>query len=559
MATKIIDGKMLTQMIIQGGANLTKHVKIVDALNVYPVPDGDTGTNMNLTMTSGVKEVRQSDQSTVNKIASSFSKGLLMGSRGNSGVILSQLFRGFAKGCENKKELSALDLANAFESGVVMAYKQNKNPVEGTILTVSRESAKQGLKASKKSDDVIAIMENVLDEAKESLKRTPDLLPILKEVGVVDSGGQGLVYIYEGFLAALKGENISDEVLEEPSMQDLVRFEHQHAQSFMASEDIEFGYCTEVMVKFEEDKLNTTKFDEDRFRDELSAWGDSLLVIADEGLLKIHIHSEQPGEVINLAQRFGSFVNIKVENMREQHTHLMEETKAVYEKTEELPKRIEEYGIVTVSMGDGIEELFKSMGATVVIKGGQTMNPSTEDIVNAIKEANAKKVFILPNNGNILMAAKQAVEVTDVHASVIESKSVPQGLAALLAFNPSLEIEQNQEAMNEAMSNIKTGQVTFAVRDYNSNDNDIEIGDFMGMTGKDDIITSGKNQLEVAKGLLDYLLDEDSELLTVIWGEGTSAEEAEELCSLIEEEYPDVEVELHEGKQPLYSYIFSIE
>ncbi|MFV8827108.1 DAK2 domain-containing protein [Alkalihalobacterium sp. APHAB7] len=560
MSRKVIDSSQLAHMFIQGGANLTKHAKIVDALNVFPVPDGDTGTNMNLTITSGVKEVRQAPVQKVSAVAQAFSKGLLMGARGNSGVILSQLFRGFAKGVEGKSSIDGKELATAFELGVTTAYKAVMKPVEGTILTVAKDSARAAGKFAKKSDDALAMMEVVLTEAKASLKRTPDLLPVLKEVGVVDSGGQGLVYIYEGFLAVLKGETIVSQDVETPSMEDLVKLEHHSAQSMLATEDIEFGYCTEVMVKFDEEKLKVSPFTENDFRKELDQLGDSLLVVSDEDLLKVHIHAESPGEILNRAQRYGNLINIKIENMREQHTHLLDETKAVYGEDipAETPKEKSEYGVVTVSMGEGIEELFKGLGASVVIPGGQTMNPSTEDIVTAIHKTNAHKVLVLPNNGNIIMAAEQAAQVADAEVIVVPTKTVPQGLAALLAFNPLTSLENNSSTMKDAMSFVKTGQVTYAVRDTNMDGIEIKKDDYMGIAEKT-IISSGPELVEVTKKLLENMLDENSEILTIIWGEETTEETVADITSYVEENFDEIEVEVHEGKQPLYSFIFSVE
>ncbi|OLO40852.1 hypothetical protein BTR23_05105 [Alkalihalophilus pseudofirmus] len=560
MSTNGIEAIQLAQMFIQGGANLTKHAKIVDSLNVFPVPDGDTGTNMNLTITSGVKEVRQASQQSIAVVAQAFSKGLLMGARGNSGVILSQLFRGFAKGVEGKTTMGGKDLAVALELGVTTAYKAVMKPVEGTILTVAKDSAKAAEKAAKKSEDPISVMEYVLTEAKASLKRTPDLLPVLKEVGVVDSGGQGLVYIYEGFLAVLKGETISGQEVETPSMEDLVKVEHHNAQSMLATEDIEFGYCTEVMVKFDEEKLRLTPFSENDFRQELNSFGDSLLVVSDDDLLKVHIHAESPGEILNRAQRFGNLINIKIENMREQHTHLLDETKAVYgdEAVSQIPTEKNEYGVVTVSMGDGIEDLFKGLGASVVIPGGQTMNPSTEDIVSAIHKANAHKVIVLPNNGNIIMAAEQAAEVADAEVIVIPSKSVPQGLAALLAFNPLTSLDNNGTTMTDAMAGVKTGQVTYAVRDTNMDGIEIKKDDYMGISEKE-IVSAGSSLVDVTKQLLEVMLDEDSEILTIIWGVGATEDTVADITSFVNEKFEDVDVEIHEGKQPLYSFILAVE
>ncbi|GAE33909.1 dihydroxyacetone kinase family protein [Halalkalibacter akibai JCM 9157] len=557
-----IEGKKLAYMFIEGAENLSKNVKVVDALNVFPVPDGDTGTNMNLSITSGVKEVKQNIQDDASKVAGSFAKGLLMGARGNSGVILSQLFRGFSKQVEGKSQITAADLAQAFERGVETAYKAVMKPVEGTILTVAKDAAKHSLKVSKKHNDVIYVMEETLKEAKASLKRTPDLLPVLKEVGVVDSGGQGLVYIYEGFLAALKGEALPEAISSEyVSMDNLVKIEHHNAQSHMATEDIEFGFCTEVMVRIQEEKLITNPYDEQKFRQELSEIGDSLLVVSDEDLIKVHIHAEQPGEVLTKAQRYGELINIKIENMREQHTHLLDETKEAYgqkSKPDLTSKEKSEFGIVTVAMGEGIAKLFKGLGAGVVIEGGQTMNPSTEDIVNAIEEVHAEKVIILPNNGNIIMAAEQAAQVVGEKAMVVPSKTVPQGLAALLSFNPTQGLEVNAGMMKDALTTVKSGQVTFAVRDTNIDGIDIKKNDFMGIAEKK-IVSSGVDVLEVTKDLLQQMLDEDSEIVTLIQGEDATTEQTEQLASFLEVEFPEVEVDVQLGNQPLYSYIISVE
>lgn len=551
----MIDGHVLAELFKQGGANLTKHAKLVDSLNVFPVPDGDTGTNMNLTITSGVKEVRQQNFRSAGHVAKAFSKGLLMGARGNSGVILSQIFRGFARGLEDKEEVGVAEMVTAFEQGVATAYKAVMKPVEGTILTVAKDAAKAA-SAYKGADDLVALMEEVVKAAKISLKHTPELLPVLKEVGVVDSGGQGLVFIYEGFLAALKGETIDDSSQEKPSMDDLIKIEHLHVHSHLATEDIEFGYCTEVMVKFAHSKLAEHPYQEENFRSELSDLGDSLLVVSDEDLLKIHIHSETPGEVINRAQRFGDFVNIKVENMREQHTSLVEA--APIPTTPAPTTKKAPYGIVTVAMGEGVESLLKSIGATYVVQGGQTMNPSTQDFLHAINQANAEKVFLIPNNSNIIMTAEQAAQVSEQEVIVIPSKNIPQGIAALLSFNMSSSQEINEKNMKKAMEQIKAGEVTYAVRDTVKDGVTIKKDDFMGIAEKT-IVSSGPSLLEVTKQLLLEMLDEDSELLTIIWGDTVTKEDVSDLLSFVDEEYVDMEVEVHEGKQPLYSYLLSVE
>ncbi|TDL79908.1 DAK2 domain-containing protein [Peribacillus frigoritolerans] len=558
MSITTLDGKRFAEMILQGAGHLSNNAKYVDALNVFPVPDGDTGTNMNLSMTSGAKEVQNHVSEHIGKTGAALSKGLLMGARGNSGVILSQLFRGFSKAIESKSTITSADFANALQAGVNTAYKAVMKPVEGTILTVAKDSAKKAVDTieADPSISIDQLMEAILTEAKASLERTPDLLPVLKEVGVVDSGGQGLVFVYEGFLAELRGEKVSN-IKVTASMTDLVSAEHHKSvASHINTEDIEFGYCTEFMVRFEDDK---DAFTEETFRQDLSEHGDSLLVIADEEIVKVHIHAEYPGQVLTYAQRYGSLINMKIENMRQQHTSLLDDAPSMT-AAEPVSKKKEKqkYGIVTVTMGKGIADLFRSIGSHSVIEGGQTMNPSTEDIVQAIKDVHAENVIILPNNSNIVMAAQQAASVVDDHVIVIPSKTVPQGMAALLAFNPSGSAEDNEEIMKEALGSVKTGQITYAVRDTNIDGLDIEKGDFMGIAnGK--IVTKDTNQLASAKKLLETIISEDDEILTILQGEDAADDELQELVRFIEETYEEIEVEVHKGEQPLYSYIFSIE
>jgi len=555
---RILDGRRFAEMVFQGAAHLSNNAKAVDALNVFPVPDGDTGTNMNLSMTSGAKEVKNNVSDHIGKVSSALAKGLLMGARGNSGVILSQLFRGFAKAIETKQEINSSEFAAALEAGVTTAYKAVMKPVEGTILTVAKDAAKRAVEVAKKEQDIVVVMEEVVKEAKASLQRTPKLLPVLKEVGVVDSGGQGLVYVYEGFLSGLKGESVADRKPAEISMQELVKAEHhKSAQSHIHTDEIEFGYCTEFMVRFERDKLEKHPFSEEVFRQDLSRFGDSLLVIADDEFVKVHIHSEQPGEVLTYGQRYGSLINIKIENMREQHANIVNEERRDTGSAANA-KQKEKYGIVTVAMGAGVAELLKSIGAHVVIEGGQTMNPSTEDIVKAIESIGAETVFVLPNNKNIIMTAQQAASVVSQKVIVIPTKTIPQGMSALLAFNPSLSEEQNEKAMTAALSRVKTGQVTFAVRDTTIDGVKIEKDDYMGLADNK-IVVAEKDKLSVTKQLLHSLIDEDSEIVTMIYGQEATEEEVEAIVSYIEETYSDVEVEVHNGEQPLYPFIFSVE
>ncbi|MFJ8519298.1 DAK2 domain-containing protein [Lysinibacillus xylanilyticus] len=546
-----LDGIKFAEMVQMGAHHLFQNANYVDSLNVFPVPDGDTGTNMNLSMTSGAKETEQYASEHIGKTAQALSKGLLMGARGNSGVILSQLFRGFGKSIEKEAKIDAKGFAGAFQAGVETAYKAVMKPVEGTILTVAREAAKKGVEVAETETDIIAVMEAFTAEAQASLQRTPELLPVLKEVGVVDSGGQGLLFVYEGFLASLKGEPLP--VKNEATLDDLINAEHHRAQDFMDTADIEFGYCTEIMVRLEEGK---EPFSEEQFRNELSPLGDSLLVISDEEIAKVHIHSEQPGAVLAMGQKYGSLIKIKVDNMREQHSAIVgEEHKAPssVKKAEKYP-----YAIVTIAMGEGVAELLRSIGASYVIEGGQTMNPSTEDIVKAVQEIGAEKVLILPNNKNIVMAAEQAVELLDIEAAVVPTKTIPQGMAAILSFNPEAAVELNQSTMTEAFANVKTGQVTYAVRDTSIDGVEIHKDDFMALAeGK--IVLSTPALKDAAQKVITDLVDEDAEIVTVIYGEDTTEENASELVKFIEENYPEVEVELFNGKQGLYPYIISVE
>ncbi|WP_342492421.1 DAK2 domain-containing protein [Bacillus sp. FSL M7-0003] len=557
MSIRNLDGRSFAKMILAGAHHLSQNAQIVDALNVFPVPDGDTGTNMNLSMTSGAKAVEETNTDHIGKVGVALSKGLLMGARGNSGVILSQLFRGFSKHIEQKETIDAKEFALALQAGVDTAYKAVMKPIEGTILTVAKDAAKKAVAVSAAEDQIDRVLELTIEEARASLDRTPDLLPVLKEVGVVDSGGKGLLCVYEGFLASLRGEELPPKAASLPTLKELVSAEHhKSAQSHMNTEDIEFGYCTEFMVKFEEDKQS---FDENAFRQDLSEFGDSLLVVSDDTLAKVHIHAEQPGDVLSYAQRYGSLINMKIENMREQHSSIVNEEREHAPAAPKAPAAEKQrFGVVSVAMGEGIADLFKSIGASVVIEGGQTMNPSTEDIVTAIESVHAETVFILPNNSNIVMAAKQAATVSNREVVVIPTKTVPQGMSALLSLNETASNEDNERAMLEAIDHVKSGQITFAVRDTQIDGIDIAKGDYMGLfNGK--ITLTAKNQLDAAKELLTKMVTEDDEIVTIIKGEDASSDELDALQAFIEETFEDVEVEVHDGKQPLYSYILAVE
>ena len=553
-----LEGKQFRNMVAVGAKRLNKNAEYVNSLNVFPVPDGDTGTNMNLSLQSGVKAIENVDSNKMNELATALSKGLLMGARGNSGVILSQLFRGFGKSIESKETVTAKEFAAAFTNGVQTAYKAVMKPVEGTILTVARESAKAGEKQAKTTDDIVVVMEAIVLEAKQSLARTPDLLAVLKEVGVVDSGGQGLLFIYEGFLEVLSGK-INEDQEYQPSpeqMTDMVNAEHHRSVSnHIATEDIKFGYCTEIMVKIGDGETVKQDFDYDTFRNHLNEIGDSLLVVSDDEIVKVHVHTEYPGEVMNYGQEFGSLVKIKVDNMREQHETILVNEKPVASKTS---NKKTPYGVIAVAAGEGVQNLFKSLGVDYVISGGQTMNPSTEDILKAIDSINAEKIIILPNNKNIFMAADQAAEVSELPVVVIPSKTVSQGMTAMLAFNELNDLETNKNDMSMELENVISGQITNAVRDTEIEGLSIKKDDYMGIIdGK--IKVSKLNRKEVVLDTLRAMITDESEIVTILLGEDGNMDEANEISDEISQEFPEVEVEIHEGQQPVYPYLLSVE
>lgn len=555
-----ISASQFQEMVESGAKRLQVNAEYVNSLNVFPVPDGDTGTNMNLSMTSGATAVVNSASDKVGELANVLAKGLLMGARGNSGVILSQLFRGFSKAILDVDTLNAEDLAKALVHGVETAYKAVMKPVEGTILTVARESAKAGERKARQTDDVVEVMSAVVKYGKKALDKTPDMLPVLKEVGVVDSGGQGLLFIYEGFLNALNGEFQADDTYE-PSpaeMDEMVNAEHHRSvQGQLATEDIKFGYCTEIMVRLGEGPTVDSNFDYDTFRNYLDGIGDSLLVVNDDEIVKVHVHTEHPGEVMNYGQKFGALIKVKVDNMRLQHETILEHDEEVAE-FEVAPTERKPYAVIAIAAGEGVQELFKSLGAAYVISGGQTMNPSTEDILKAIKEVNADQVIILPNNKNIFMAADQAAEVADVPVAVVPSKTVSQGMTAMLAFNGEQSLEENKKAMTEMLDSVVSGQITNAIRDTAIDGVEIHEGDYLGMVdGK--IILSEADKYQATLDTLNKMISEDIEIITIIVGEEGTQAEAEKLSEAIEGSYPDLEVEIHEGKQPVYPYLLSAE
>lgn len=544
-----INGKLFADMIIQGAQNLSNNADLVDSLNVYPVPDGDTGTNMNLTMTSGREEVENNLSENIGELGKTFSKGLLMGARGNSGVILSQLFRGFCKNIESESEINSKLLAESFQAGVETAYKAVMKPVEGTILTVAKDAAQAAIEKANSTEDCIELMEYIIVKANESLENTPNLLAVLKEVGVVDSGGKGLLCVYEGFLKALKGEKVEAKVAK-LDKDEFVHDEHDF-HGVINTEDIIYGYCTEMMVRFGKNKK---AFDEQEFRQDMSQFGDSLLVINDEEIVKVHVHTEYPGKVFNYGQQYGELIKLKVENMREQHREVIRKE----QHTAKPKMETVETAIITISMGEGISEIFKSMGATHIISGGQTMNPSTEDIVKVIEQSKCKRAIILPNNKNILMASEQAASIVDAEAVVIPTKSIPQGISALFQYDVDATLEENKAQMADSVNNVKSGSLTYAVRDTKIDGVEIKKDAFMGLI-EDKIVSSKSDQLTTVTELLNEMLAEDSEILTVIIGQDAEQAVTDNMINWIEERYPDVEVEVHEGGQPIYQYFFSVE
>ncbi len=560
MSKELITRDEFSDMVRVASHRLEKNAKFVNSLNVFPVPDGDTGTNMSLTIKSGFKAVNESTSNHVGTLGKALAKGLLMGARGNSGVITSQLFRGFSKSIEDKENLSAMDLAQAFDNGVKTAYKAVMKPVEGTILTVARVASEYGMKKANETNDTVEVMSAVVAGAKDGLEQTPSLLPVLKEVGVVDSGGQGLTFIYEGFLEGLSG--IAGEDVYQPDeveMDEMVNAtHHQSVQGKFDTDDIEHGYCTEMMVELGEGATTDEKFDYEKMRNDLNEIGDSLLVVSDDEVIKVHVHTNYPYKVWEEGHKFGSLVKIKIDNMKIQHENIIEEDdEEPAKETAEKPKEVD-FAVITVSSGAGITELFESLGVTHVINGGQTMNPSTNDFVDVLNASKAKKAIILPNNGNIVMAAKQAVDLVDIPVVVVESKTISQGMTAMFSFNPEGDLDENKENMTEALATVKSGQVTQAIRDTEIDGIKITNGHFMGIVdGK--IVIDNEDIIEATEKMLDIMIDEESEVITILVGEDGSEEGAEHIEEYITSKYPDLESEIHNGGQPVYQYLVSVE
>lgn len=548
MNIEYIDGAMLKKCFI-GAANALENSKAeVDALNVFPVPDGDTGTNMSLTMQSAIKQILNIDEIDVDKVADAASYGSLMGARGNSGVILSQLFRGFANGLKDHKKANTRVLANAFKLAADTAYKAVMKPTEGTILTVAREVGEKALVLSEKEKDIVTFMRQVVEYGNIVLDKTPDMLPVLKQAGVVDAGGKGLMVVLTGaYFAITSDEDIDFEEISKGKVIDM------HTAETIDPEDIKFGYCTEFII-------NDTDEDPNKFKEQLSLYGDSIISVGNGNIIKVHLHTNNPGEVLEKALTLGELSDIKIDNMRFQHRNLIfkEEGNEVDDEIVDEPVEKKEYAFITVAIGDGISNVFKDLGVDYVIPGGQTMNPSTEDIVKAVDKVHANNIIVLPNNGNIVLAAEQAKELSDKNLHILKTKTIPQGIVALLSFNPDLSVEENMTAMEEAIEDVKTGEVTFAVRDTEIEDIKLKKDDILGISNGD-IISYGNDIKKVSLELMENLVDEDDSLITIFYGEDVDEEEAMELSDLLEEKFDDCDVESIYGGQPLYYFIFSVE
>ena len=539
---KTLNGQSLKQLLISGSNNLYNHYPEVDALNVFPVPDGDTGMNMNLTLTSGSKEIQNRSDESAYEISKVFSRGLLMGARGNSGVITSQIFRGFSKGLDGLEEVDAPAFSAAFQKGVEVAYKAVVNPVEGTILTVIRESSQFLADNVKDNMSIEKCLDLMLQEARESLKRTPELLPVLKETGVIDSGGAGLIRILEGMRIAAGGDFVERSQATATEAQ------------VSASDDEQEGYLLEFILKLSKEKK---QFNENRFSNLLSTNGDDLVVNVKDDNVKVHIRALNPGDILNYAQQFGEFLKVKLVNVKVGDDG---DSLDFEEEIEEAKEKVE-YAMIGVSAGQGIEDFFKEIGISVVVKGGQTMNPSSEDFVSAIKKANAHNVFIFPNNSNIVMAASQAcemVEDADTNVYVIPSKTIPQGISSAIMFNPEADPEENFRSMKAALKNVKSGEVTFAIRDTEFNGMKVKKNDFIGIFEKD-IVVDNPDKIETLMTLLEKMVDDDSSIITILVGQDVNEEEMNKVAEMIGEKFSDLDLDIRQGNQPVYSFLIGIE
>lgn len=554
-----INAITLQNMFLGGAKRIEANKEYINELNVFPVPDGDTGTNMSMTIMSAAKEVGALEEPTMDQLSKAIASGSLRGARGNSGVILSQLFRGFTRTIKEKDVLTTADIAEGFDLAVQTAYKAVMKPKEGTILTVARVTAERAAEVAEDTDDINLFCKEVIEAAEDILAKTQDMLPVLKEAGVVDSGGQGLVEVLKGAYDAFLGKEIDVQIPVAPKKE---VFDSSAAGKDISTADIKFGYCTEFIIMLEKE---FGAKDEQEMKDFLTSIGDSLVVVADDEIVKVHVHTNHPGQAFEKALTYGSLTNMKVDNMRLEHEEklIKDASKiAAQQKEEEKAKKTaeqKENGFIAVSVGSGMNEIFKDLGVDYLIEGGQTMNPSTEDMLNAIDQVNAKHIFILPNNKNIILAAEQARDlVEEKEIIVIPTKTVPQGIAAVISFVPDADPEENEEAMKDAISAIKTGQVTYAVRDTSVDGKEIKVNDIMGIDD-DGIQAVGKEVDDTTLELLKDMVDDDSELISVYYGQDVEEDDAQELVDMIEEMFPDCDVELQDGGQPIYYYVLSVE
>ena len=549
MNTNTVDANMLGRMFLAGAKNLEAKKEWINELNVFPVPDGDTGTNMTLTILSAASEVSALENPTMKTLAKAISSGSLRGARGNSGVILSQLLRGFTKTIEHYDTVDAPAFAKAFEKGVETAYKAVMKPKEGTILTVAKGAADKALEIAEDCRDLSSFFADVIAHAEHVLSRTPDMLPVLKEAGVVDSGGQGLVEVLKGAYDGYLGKEI-DMNFEKPKSSGM-------SKPVSAEEsNIKFGYCTEFIIMLEKE---FSEKEEQTFKEYLMSIGDSLVVVADDEIVKVHVHTNDPGMAIQKALTYGQLSNMKIDNMRLEHHEkvIKEAEKLAAQQREAVPEK--EVGFISVSVGDGMGDIFRDLGADYLIEGGQTMNPSTEDVLKAIEQVHAKNIFVFPNNKNIILAANQARDLTeDKNIIVIPTKTIPQGITAMINYVPEKTVEQNTEEMLQCIGNVKTGQVTYAVRDTKIDDKEIRQGNIMGI-GDHGILAVGEGVEGITMETIDAMVDEDTEIISVYYGSDVSAEDAQRLGEKLEERYPDFDVEVNDGGQPIYYYVVSVE
>lgn len=565
MAVTEITNLEFGKMVQAAADKLNKNAEFINSLNVFPVPDGDTGTNMASSMASGAKYERAESSTAVGDLSAALAKGLLMGARGNSGVILSQIFRGFAKATAGLDKLSAQDFVDAYANGAKTAYKAVMKPTEGTILTVVRESAQEGLNKIKETDDLTEIMHTIYEASEKALKTTPDLLPVLKEVGVVDSGGQGLVFVLQAFDEALSGrvDKSADYKPDNAEVDEMVNaMDHQSVQGKLDPKDIKYTYCTQMLVRIGKGKQVTKKFDYDTFYNYLAKMGDSLLVLNDDQVVRVHVHTEHPGEVLSWGQQFGDLQTIEIHNMVWQQEEIMEhddeKAESPVEKAKQQQAPAPETAVIAVASGDGIAKLLKSLGVTHIISGGQTMNPSTQDITEAINQSGAKQALVLPDNGNIFMTADQAAEVADIPTKVVHTKTIAQAMSAMLEYNAEASLEENQANMEENMTTVASGEVTHAIRDTKIDGMEIQKDDFLGIVdGK--IVEATPDLKETAIKMVKQMLDEDSEVVTILVGADGDSATAEEIKAAILDVDDELDVQIYDGGQPVYPYLISVE